>query len=222
MKVIVFAKTKGGVAASTLCWHVAIVASVKSQVFLIDRDPQRSLEKAWYARNEMINPRLVDNVTSVARTVKSFSAEFDRDFVFVDTPGSIMPIIDDALQAADLIVVPLQPGQFDLWGQDAIVGRIERLGLLHKMMFVLTRTRSGKGGVAETDKARRYLHRSVHPIPVMPERIDYRKAADGQAAWEVEGNKDIMTEVEKIWAAMLRAIHSTEQQTNVVPIARRT
>jgi chromosome partitioning protein len=226
MKVIVFAKTKGGVAASTLCWNVALQAALTSQVFLIDRDPQKSLEKMWYARNELINPRLIDNVNNVAAVAKRYrETGFDRDYAFVDTPGSIMPVITDALQAADLIVVPVQPGQLDLWGQDAIVDRIERIGALNKMMFVLTRVQAGKGGQTEADKARRYLQRSPHPIPVMPERIDYRKGAEkGVAAWEVSKNKDIKIDVENIWKAMqiaLRAapLYGTEQ-TNVVPIVR--
>jgi cellulose biosynthesis protein BcsQ len=54
-------------------------------------------------------------------------AGFDRDYAFVDTPGSIMPIITDPLEAADLVVVPVQPGQLDFWGQNAAVDQIERL-----------------------------------------------------------------------------------------------
>jgi chromosome partitioning protein len=180
----------------------------------------------WHARNELINPRLIEGVENVAKSVKLLTnAGFDRDFAFVDTPGSIMPVITDALEAADLIVVPVQPGQLDLWGQDAVVDRIDRLGLINKMMFVLTRVQAGKGGQTEADKARRYLQRSPHPIPVMPERIDYRKGAEqGMAAWEVSKNKDIKVDVENIWKAMqiaLRAapLYGTEQ-TNVVPIAR--
>jgi chromosome partitioning protein len=155
VKVIVFAKTKGGVAASTLCWNVA---AVKSQVFLVDRDPQLSLQKMWDARSELINPRHIADVENVARAAKRLSESgFDRDYMFVDTPGSIMPIITDALEAAYLIVVPTQPGQLDQWGQGAVVDRIDRLGLTRKLMSVLTRTQSGKGGADETDKAIRYL-----------------------------------------------------------------
>jgi hypothetical protein len=60
----------------------------------------------------------------------------------------------------------------------------------------------------------------------MPERIDYRRAAEnGKAAWEVSKSKDIKAEIEKIWEAMqvalkAAAIYATEK-ANVVPIARR-
>jgi chromosome partitioning protein len=227
MKVIVFAKTKGGVAASTLCYNVALEAALKSQVFLIDRDPQQSLDKMWRARSELINPRMIENAHNVADAVNRFrDAGFDRDFAFVDTPGSIMPVITDALQAADLVVVPVQPSQLDFWGSDAVIARIERLGLTNKMMFVLTRVQSGSAGKKEADKARQHLQQSPHPIPIMQERIDYRKAAErGQAGWEVGGNKELKAEVEKIWAAMQVALKGaavySKEKANVVPIKRR-
>jgi chromosome partitioning protein len=228
MKIIVFAKTKGGVAASTLCYNIAIMAAAKSQVFLVDRDPQKSLEKMWYVRNELLNPRLITDVENVARAAKRISeAGFDRDYMFVDTPGAIMPIITDALVAADLIVVPTQPGQLDLWGQDAVIDRIDRLGLTHKRMFVLTRVQSGKGRAEEAAAARGHLlQHSPHPIPIMQERIDYRRASEnGKAAWEIGGNKDLKGEIEKIWEAMQVALKAaavyTTEKPNVVPIKRR-
>jgi cellulose biosynthesis protein BcsQ len=86
MKIIVFAKTKGGVAASTLCYNVAILAAIKSQVFLVDRDPQKSLEKMWYVRNELLNPRLVIDVENVARSAQSLRGSgFNQEYMFVDT-----------------------------------------------------------------------------------------------------------------------------------------
>lgn len=111
MKTIVIAKTKGGVGGSTLCYNVALYAAAQATpVCLIDRDPQESLTKMWVARSELINPILIYDVESVARSVKLLTgANYDREFLFVDTPGSMMPIIVDAISAADLIVVPTRP-----------------------------------------------------------------------------------------------------------------
>ena len=188
MKVIVFAATKGGVSKTTLCYNVALMAASKSQVFLADLDPQRSLTHMWSKRNEMVNPRLITDVESVAKSVRLLTqAGYDREYMFIDTPGSLMPIITDAIEAADLIVLPTQPSPLDLHAQDAVAARIEKLGLRSKTMFVLTRT-SAK---ADTKHAADYLKlRTPFPILTMAERVDYKRAAElGQAGWELSGNK---------------------------------
>jgi chromosome partitioning protein len=208
MKVIVFAATKGGVAKTTLCYNTALMAALKSQVFMADLDPQGSLTHIWQRRDELINPRLITDVESVAKSVRLLSqAGYDREFMFVDTPGSLMPVITDAVEAADLIVLPTQPSPLDLHAQDAVAARIEKLGLQSKTMFVLTRT----GAAADTDKAKEYLKlRTPHPILTMVERVDYKRAAEkGQAAWEYKGNKDAKAEIKKLWDAMLTAMRGS-------------
>lgn len=210
MKVVVFAASKGGVAKTTLCYNVALAAAEKSQVFLADLDPQGSLKDICQRRNELVNPRLITDVESVAKSVRLLTqAGYDREFMFVDTPGSLMPTITDALQAADLVVLPTQPSPLDLHAQDAVAARIDKMGLSDKTMFVLTRT----SAAADTAKALEYLKlRTRHPILRMAERVDYKRAAEkGQAAWEVGKKKEIRTEIGDIWAAMQKAIKGEQK-----------
>jgi chromosome partitioning protein len=140
--------------------------------------------------------------------------------MFVDTPGSIMPVINDALQAADLILLPTQPSHLDLHGQDAVAARIEKLGLEDRMMFVLTRT-SNKPDI---EKAKAYLKpRTRHPILTIAERADYKRAAEsGQAAWELSNNKDAKSEIAKLWDAMQMAIRSITTEKEGARDERRT
>lgn len=206
MKVVVFAASKGGVAKTTLCYNVALMAAQKSQVFLADLDPQGSLQEIWKRRDEFVNPRLITDVTSVSQSVRLLTqAGYDREFMFVDTPGSLMPVITDALEAADLIILPTQPSPLDLHAQDAVAARIERMGLSDKAMFVITRTSTK----ADTERAKDYLKiRTRHPILTIAERADYKRAAEkGQAGWEFNNNKDAKAEVKKLWEAMQVAIH---------------
>lgn len=210
MKVVVFAASKGGVAKTTLCYNVALAAAERSQVFLADLDPQGSLQDICQRRNELVNPRLITDVESVAKSVRLLtSAGYDREFMFVDTPGSLMPVITDALEAADLIVLPTQPSPLDLHAQDAVAARIDKMGLTEKVMFVLTRT----SNAVDTDRARAYLKlRTRHPILKMSERVDYKRAAEkGQAAWEIGKKKEIRTEIGEIWTAMQKAIKDDTQ-----------
>ncbi len=205
MKVVVFAATKGGVAKTTLCYNVALMAAERSKVFVADLDPQASLTDIWSRREELVNPRLITDVESVAKSVRLLTqAGYDREYIFVDTPGSLMPVITEAIEAADLIVLPTQPSPLDLHAQDAVAARIEKLGLRHKTMFVLTRT-SAK---ADTDKAKQYLQlRTSLPILTMAERADYKRAAErGDAGWEPSSNKDARAEIKKLWDAMRAAM----------------
>jgi chromosome partitioning protein len=209
MKTIVFAKTKGGTGGSTLCYNAAIYAAASgAPVRLIDRDPQESLTKMWVARSELINPLLIYGVKSMAQSVKFLPGECE--FLFVDTPGSMMSIIADAVSVADLIVVPTQPRTLDLEAQDALLDLIEQSNLAHRTLFVLTRTSQAQWGVKLVEEAKRQLRKfSPHPIPLMPERIDYERAiaaGKGKAAFEISKSDDVKTEIEEIWGAMRKAM----------------
>jgi chromosome partitioning protein len=205
MKVIVFAATKGGVAKTTLCYNVAIAASAKSQVFLADMDPQRSLQDIWTKRNEFVNPRLITDVGDLAQSVRLLTqAGYDREYMFVDTPGSMMNIITGAIDAADLIVLPTQPSPLDLHAQDAVAARIEKMGLRDRTLFVVTRV-SNK---ADAKEAAEFLQlRSPFPVQTMIDRADYQRAAKtGQAAWELSKNREAKAEIKRLWEAMQAAI----------------
>jgi chromosome partitioning protein len=218
MKVIVFAKTKGGVSATTLCYNIAIMAAAKSKVFLVDLDPQRSLTNIWEKSRELVNPRLITDVESVAKSVRLLAqADYAREYMFVDTPGAGMALITEAIEAADLIVLPTQPSPLDVHAQDAVAARIEKLGMRNKTMVVLTRTSTK----ADTDKAQKHLQlRTPYKIPTMAERADYKRATEtGQAAWELDKNKRIKAEIKKIWDAIQQAMktasaYSTESASD--------
>ena len=148
-----------------------------------------------------MNPRLITDVESVGKSVRLLtSAGYDREFMFVDTPGSMMHKITEAIGAADLIVLPTQPSPLDLHAQDAVAARIDKMGLRDRTMCVLTRT-SNKADIA---KARHYLKlRTPFPILTIAERADYKRSAEkGQAAWEIKKNKEAKDEIEKLWKAM--------------------
>lgn len=229
MKTITFAKTKGGTGSTTLCYNVAFHASEEGRtpVSLIDRDPQGSLTKMWVARSELFKPKIIYDVESVAQTVRFLNgADYDAEFLFVDAPGSMIPIIEDAIISSDLIVAATRPSPLDIWAQDELIDLIEKSNLSHRLLFVLTHAQSVKGAVDLVEKARKHLRRySPNPIPLMPYRIDYMRAPEnGRPAWEVSKNREIKTEIEDIWSAMLKtmkkASSATSEVGNVIQLAR--
>src|SRR5262245_54567894 len=102
MKVIVFAATKGGTGKTTLTWNVALEAAKRHQVFIADLDPQGSLRAMYEKRGELVNPRLLLNMRDVTQSVSLLKESgYEREFMFVDTPGSMATTIRNAVLAAD-------------------------------------------------------------------------------------------------------------------------
>lgn len=198
MRTIVFGATKGGTGKTTLCYNVALEAAKKHQVLIADLDPQRSLKAMWLARGDMSNPRLVSNVDSLAQSVRLLTeAGYSREFMFVDTPGSMMPVIRDALGAADAIVLPVQPSPMDWPAQEAFADLVDSLGLKSRMIVVVNRA---EGRSDLVDRTREYFAmRTPYPILEVTERADFKRGVEtGKAAAE-RGNKDAGKQIRALW-----------------------
>lgn len=211
MKTIVFAATKGGTGKTTLCFNVAIEAARKHQILIADLDPQRSLKAMWERRNEMLNPRLVSNVQSLGQSVKLLSeAGYGREFMLVDAPGSLMPVIRDALSAADLIVLPVQPSPMDWTAQEAMADLVASMGLRNRTLIVINRAESKSDLVDRTREF--FAMHTPFPMPIIKERADYKRGVEtGKAGFEVSGNKDSAKEVRDLWSAITSALDSQNQ-----------
>jgi chromosome partitioning protein len=213
MKTIVFAATKGGTGKTSLCFNVAIEAAKQHQVLVADLDPQRSLKTMWEKRGEMLNPRLVSNVHGLAQSIKLLSeAGYDREFMFVDTPGSLMPVIRDAISAADLVVLPVQPSPMDWAAQEAVADLVESIGMRDRTLFVVNRV---EGRSDLVDRAKAFFEmRTKFPIPIVKQRANYARGFEtGKAGFEVSGNKEAATEIKALWKAIREALDSAVKQT---------
>jgi chromosome partitioning protein len=206
VKTIVFAATKGGVGKSTLTYNVAVAASEKHQVLIADLDPQRSLKRMWERRGELLNPRLVSNVSDLGESVKLLTeAGYDKEFMFADTPGSMMPVIRNALLAADLIVLPVQPSPMDWVAQEAVADLVESLGMRDRLMVVINRAEGKSDMVDRTVEF--FAMRTRFPILTVKQRADYARGVEtGKAGFEVSKNKDAAKEVRELWKAMQDAL----------------
>ncbi len=219
MKVIVFAASKGGTGKTTLCYNTSIFASRDHSVLVGDLDPQKSLKELWEKRGDLTNPRLVSNMDSVVTSVKLLKeAGYDRDYLMIDLPGSLIRVIRDACACADLIVLPVQPSPMDLTSQEAMFDMVETMGKNDRTMFVLNRV-EGRSDLKE--KALEFLQiRTRLPIPVIASRADYMRAAwDGKAGCEI--NKQADKEIAGLWKAINNAMKLSENGTQEVRHERR-
>lgn len=122
MIVIAVANTKGGVGKTTITAALAVAAAGEGAcVGVLDFDPQQSLS-GWFERGETS-----DNLTVVAQAEYARSAveqldANDYDWLFIDSPPAFLTTVQDCIECADLVVIPLRPSMLDIIStQDAVL-----------------------------------------------------------------------------------------------------
>jgi chromosome partitioning protein len=125
--IITVGQQKGGAGKTTLASNLAIAMmnTLEGQVAVLDVDPQGSLGE-WFERREQ---RLGEDNTGLSfRTASGWGARREaralaRDFacVIVDTPPQAERDARPAVEAADLVVVPVQPTPKDIWATHSTI-----------------------------------------------------------------------------------------------------
>ena len=125
-KVITISQQKGGTGKTTLAVHLAMgfVKYHNFKVAVIDTDPQGSLGKWFMIRSEKKIPN--DNLTF--KTASLWGAQYesktlkkDHDIVIIDTPPKIESDARPAIEASDLVLIPMTPSHVDFWATEAII-----------------------------------------------------------------------------------------------------
>ena len=125
-KVITIAQQKGGTGKTTLAVHLAL-AFIKYhnlKIAIIDTDPQGSLGKWFMIRTEknISNKNLTFKTASLwGAQYESKSLKKDHDIVIIDTPPKIESDARPAIEAADLVLIPVAPSHVDFWATEAII-----------------------------------------------------------------------------------------------------
>lgn len=115
MAVICVGASKGGVGKSTLTVNLAVMGAIKKKsVLIVDTDPQGSSICFRSLRGG-------DDIKATAHTEptihKEIGAYRDRfDLIIIDAGGRDDSVLRSAIAASDLFLLPVLPGQFDLWG----------------------------------------------------------------------------------------------------------
>ena len=125
-KVITISQQKGGTGKTTLAVHLAM-AFIKYhdlKVAIIDTDPQGSLGKWYMIRND----KGYSNKNLTFKTASLWGAQYEskilketNDVIIIDTPPKIESDARPAIEAADLVLIPLAPSHVDFWATEAII-----------------------------------------------------------------------------------------------------
>jgi len=131
--IITLAQQKGGAGKTTVAAHLAVAhALAGNSVALLDIDPQGSLGE-WFERREAA---LGEEGTGLDfRTASGWGARRearslarDHDVVVVDTPPKSDLELRPAIEAAGVVVVPVQPTPVDLWATGPTLALIAKEG----------------------------------------------------------------------------------------------
>jgi len=200
--VVALCQTKGGSGKSTIAECLAVVAAKTLSVQILDLDPQASTTKWWRRRKGPLNPMLVSNVKSLPAFMDAMAKRGGApDVLIIDSPGSMLGVIRDAVVAADVIVIPISPSVKDWEAMDVVESIVHRTRKRHRALYLINRFRAGTDSSAETVRA--LTQRAVNAPLAIALRTDYEKA-DAVGLTGSEINKEAAKEISFVWQAIRR------------------
>ena len=199
MKVLALVSSKGGSGKSTIAAYVAVAAvQAGKRVVILDADPQGSLS-AWSGRRQAGDVGVISiEPNKVPEAVKRIRERGTVDLVVVDTAG-----VEDAgavvvARAADLVLVPCKPTQFDIDGVTNTAAKLSKFGV--PFSIVISQVPSGP-----RDRAREAAVKIAKLGRICPRfttiRVAYGDALDeGQGITEYDPGSKAAQEIEGLWA----------------------
>ena len=119
--ILTVAQRKGGAGKTTLVANLAAAFARSRRVALVDIDPQRSLAR-WHSlrvgHKSAPVPLTFSDVSGWRLPVELDRLKAAHDIVLIDSPPQIDTDARQAVRAATLVLVPIQPSPPDLWAAE--------------------------------------------------------------------------------------------------------
>jgi chromosome partitioning protein len=120
--------TKGGVGKTTLATNLAVMRSRTSDVLLVDADEQGSATDFTAVRNESVEGGA--GYTAIKLHGSAVRSELLRlapkyEDVVIDVGGRDTAGQRAALSVADIYLIPVFPGSFDIWTLESVAQLVE-------------------------------------------------------------------------------------------------
>lgn len=212
-KVIAHMNEKGGAGKTTTVTNIASCLCHKygKRVLIVDHDPQASSSKWAALLPEFEGPGLISVVVmrdTLARDLPGIS--YSYDFVLIDGQPTTDKVTAAAIKAADLVIVPVQPSQYDIWAAGPTINVIKQRQEIAdgKPLARLLISRAIVGTVIER-AAREALEE--YEIPILKSQTHQRVAyietvGQGHSVMNLSPNDQARLEIEAITAEILEVL----------------
>lgn len=209
MNVVVFASRKGGSGKSTLAAHLgSYMAENARPTLLIDADPQGSLALWQRVRGSQDLALHVGTKHLAATLTKARRA--GAEWVLIDTPPNADTSVAEAVWHADLVVIPMRPGLFDV---DAVRATIQLCRELKKPYAVVINAAPAKNGLEDPSVADARGAMQALDVPTWSGQITHRpelslSLAHGAGVSEAYSGSVGSEEIGSLWRALTRSFEA--------------
>jgi chromosome partitioning protein len=212
--IILVGGEKGGTGKTTLAINFAVTRhKEKGNLLLVDADPQPNSTYWCYKRDELnVKPR-IDSVQKTGKGVRHEIAALNEKYsdIVIDSGGRDSPELRGSMLAAHIAVIPVAPGQFDLWGLtklDDLVSEVKIVNPTLRVLVVITRA-SSHDSDKELKEVRQYIAEAEFENlgvakNVIKERKAYKQMAkQGKSIFELEMDSKAETEFNELYKEIL-------------------
>ena len=200
-KVITIAQQKGGTGKTTLAVHLAL-AFIKYhnlKVAIIDTDPQGSLGKWFMIRSE----KNISNQNLTFKTASLWGAQYeskilkqDHDIVIIDTPPKIESDARPAIEASNLVLIPITPSPVDFWATESIIEIAKKAK--RKILIQINRANHRSKLISKTHEYIKSINISAIKTLIGHRQIFIASMGEGKTVVEKQRKSKAVEEIRKI------------------------
>ena len=208
-KVITIAQQKGGTGKTTLAVHLAL-AFIKYhnlKVAVIDTDPQGSLGKWFMIRSE----KKISNHNLTFKTASLWGAQYeskllrqDHDIVIIDTPPKIESDARPAIEASNLVLIPVAPSPVDFWATESIIEIAKKAK--RKILIQINRANHRSKLISKTHEYIKSINVSATKTLIGHRQIFIASMGEGKTVVEKQRKSKAVDEIRKISEQILLEI----------------
>jgi chromosome partitioning protein len=204
---------KGGVGKSTLTAHLAAFAHLAGRrCMVVDADPQGSLT-LWHSMRTDNGLALQNAAQGLNRLVASALLN-GYEWVFIDTAPTTWLVVQEAIRAATMVVIPVRPGFFDLAAVRETVATARELNKPYAVVINAAPVKREDQEAPAVARSRAEFKRLSGPV--WSGQISQRAAflgslAAGASAGELYGDSACKVEIARLWSAIERSVEAVHR-----------